>query len=415
MTDTIVSSLSAAYSAYTTLPDNDRVLLADGTYNQSGTKSLTKNATGYTTFRAQNIGGAILTGDPIELNSDKIIFEGFDIQWSKASGNYGEINANNCIFRRNKVHLGNGTGTQHWQVVLGNNNIINNNEFYSKATQGNMLLVGSSDAIVTGTQVYKNHFHDQTTAGSGGETLRVGSSETAWIDFSSNIYLNLFERCDGDPEMLCIKSSYNNIHHNTILNCNASLSLRHGNFNKVEDNYIKNTGFRFFGHGHSIKRNQILEDSRNQLRGHMVFLNGDQQDDVGAIGTIGAPNNQHAQVYDCIIEDNVIMAKNATSLIIFCFGFNGATVNPDYKPLNNQILNNIITGSTGTLAKANDGASWTGNTVSGNILNATGTATLGDMPTTGYTTHAHNLVEKADGTYRCCSMLTPLMVGPFTG
>jgi len=276
-----------------------------------------------------------------------------------------------------------------------------------------MLLVGTGSATLSGTQIYKNYFHDQTAAGgNGGESLRLGSSETAWIDFNSNVYFNRFERCDGDPEGVTVKSSNNDIHHNTFVDCNSSLSLRHGNFNKAKYNFLKNTGLRFFGHNHEIVGNEIVQDSHNQLRGHLLLLNGDAQDDLGSPGVTAASNNGHAQVYNCNVENNVIMAKNATIDIIFCLGFNGSTVAPNYKPFSNTILNNTITGSTGTLAVQNDGALWSANTTSGNVLNASGTATLGDMPASGYTTQAHNLSEKSNGTWRCCLVMTTDMVGP---
>ena len=56
---------------------------------------------------------------------------------------------------------------------------------------------------------------------------------------------NLFEDCDGDPEIVSIKSSDNIIRHNTFRGSYGTLSLRHGNRNKLESNY-------FFGNGKPI-------------------------------------------------------------------------------------------------------------------------------------------------------------------
>ncbi|MEO0875758.1 MAG: chondroitinase-B domain-containing protein, partial [Bacteroidota bacterium] len=39
---------------------------------------------------------------------------------------------------------------------------------------------------------------------------------------------NLFEDCDGDPEIVSVKSCDNIIRHNTFLASYGTLSLRHG-------------------------------------------------------------------------------------------------------------------------------------------------------------------------------------------
>ena len=48
------------------------------------------------------------------------------------------------------------------------------------------------------------------------------------------VEFNLFEDCDGDPEIVSVKSCDNIIRHNTFLKSYGTLSLRHGNKRNLE-------------------------------------------------------------------------------------------------------------------------------------------------------------------------------------
>lgn len=71
----------------------------------------------------------------------------------------------------------------------------------------------------------------------------------------------MFHHCNGEVEVVSIKSSDNIIRNNVFLECRGILALRHGNRNLVEGNaFIGNGlpctgGVRVVNEGHIIKGN----------------------------------------------------------------------------------------------------------------------------------------------------------------
>ena len=220
-----------------------------------------------------------------------------------------------------------------------------------------MLELGSS--IITGTKIRNNESMIKVAAlVMVQESIRLGSSATAKAAFNTELSGNTIENCDtSDTELVTVKSSNNDIHDNRFINCNSGVTFKHGSFNKYRNNININTGLRVYGHNNEIINNQFLRDSHNQLR-QCVIGNADHADD-GVLGDIF--NAFYSHVHDCIIKNNII---ESLANIAFCLG-NGSG---SFKPTNNQIVDNIFIGSQGTLVNTSDGASWTANIVTGNIL-----------------------------------------------
>ena len=70
---------------------------------------------------------------------------------------------------------------------------------------------------------------------------------------------NLFEKADGDNEAISVKSSDNIVRYNTLRNSRGEITLRHGNRNRVDGNFIIGgiSGIRFFGNDHVIVNNVV--------------------------------------------------------------------------------------------------------------------------------------------------------------
>ncbi|WP_426998444.1 chondroitinase-B domain-containing protein [Pseudarthrobacter sp. N5] len=72
--------------------------------------------------------------------------------------------------------------------------------------------------------VYRNYFSDQSFSGANaGEPIRLGVSPRALSSAHAVVEFNLFERANGDPEAISVKSSDNTIRYNTIRNSLAEL------------------------------------------------------------------------------------------------------------------------------------------------------------------------------------------------
>ncbi len=353
MTITTVSSLSALATAVSDASTDDIVQLSPGTYNNTGSLNLTTSAT-RVKVRSQIPHQARITGTNIDLGSAGIHFMNFDLNFSASSGNYTSIDGDGCRFSHNDVHFTDNSGTQHWVIVLGNSCIIDHNLFRDKTVDGNMLLIGSGGNVVTDTKIFGNEFKNMT--GSAGETLRLGASNTAQVDFRSEVSYNRFKNCKADIETISVKASNNNLHHNYMEDC-YSMSQRHGHNNKFNDNTLVRAGLRLSGYGHEVKRNQIIEDPNpNGYRGHLTIVNGDAEDDPGTLGQTSASHATYARCKNCTIDNNIIAGANATTGTIFYLGWDSAKLFP---PIDNLIRDNIITASTGTLGTENSSGAGT--------------------------------------------------------
>ena len=263
-----------------------------------------------------------------------------------------------------------------WFTFRANDFIFQGNDVSGKAGLGNMILVGTGSAMATGWKILDNQLHDQTGGtGNGAEMIRFGSSELRGKDFNGEVAGNsIYNHNTSDTELITVKASSIDIHHNTFKNCKASTTFRHARTCKFRDNVVEDCGFRIYGKGHQVLGNKFKRNPNNQLRqivvGNGVWAEEEQNTDA-----------TYTQVRDLLFSNNVIEMADCYRKHNLMWG-NGSGA---FKPSNNIVKENRITATKGTLALTHDGASWNGNTISNNILWATGTAKYGDMPLSGYT------------------------------
>ena len=82
-----------------------------------------------------------------------------------------------------------------------------------------------------------NYFGRRLPLGSNsGEIIRIGNSQHALFYSNTHITDNLFEECDGEAEVISVKSCGNLVKNNIFKKCQGSVVLRHGNDNRVEGN-----------------------------------------------------------------------------------------------------------------------------------------------------------------------------------
>jgi poly(beta-D-mannuronate) lyase len=93
--------------------------------------------------------------------------------------------------------------------------------------------------------------------------MRVGYSWQSMSNSSTTVENNLFDRCDGELEIISSKSCDNIYKYNTFLDCAGTLTLRHGNRCRVEGNFFiahhkrGAGGIRIIGEDHVIVNNYI--------------------------------------------------------------------------------------------------------------------------------------------------------------
>ena len=105
-------------------------------------------------------------------------------------------------------------------------------EFGARADAGSYIHISRGNRYF---RIDHNHFHDFRELGhNGGESIYLHGTGV-WA-IHAVVEQNLFERCNGEGEMIGIKSHRNIIRGNTFKDCKGAVSIRDGNYNHVYNN-----------------------------------------------------------------------------------------------------------------------------------------------------------------------------------
>jgi hypothetical protein len=109
-----------------------------------------------------------------------------------------------------------------------------------------------------------NHFGPRPPLGAnGGETMRIGYSGQQNRVSKTLVEHNLFDRCDGEIEIISSKCTDSTYRFNTFRDCEGTITLRHGGHCTVDGNFFfgksngKSGGVRVIGAGHTIINNYL--------------------------------------------------------------------------------------------------------------------------------------------------------------
>ncbi|HEY0608240.1 MAG TPA: polysaccharide lyase 6 family protein, partial [Chitinophaga sp.] len=235
-----VSSLSALQTAINNAAPGDVIVLANGVYTASTDITVNKQGTAAQpiTITAQSIGGAEIKGTAgfnIVSPARYIIIRGFKFTHSASQATM----ASGTSFCRWTQNVFETPGDGENLVLNGNDHEVDYNTFQHKNAMGRFItLRGSGSQIGQRYRIHHNYFFDHNPqTGNGAESVQIGLSGFSLSSSNSIIEYNLFEECEGENEMVSIKASAVTFRYNTIRNCPAHLTLRHGNRNLVYGNY----------------------------------------------------------------------------------------------------------------------------------------------------------------------------------
>ncbi|GHS85130.1 hypothetical protein FACS1894201_04520 [Bacteroidia bacterium] len=323
-----------------------------------------------------------------------------------------------CHITRNIFHLTETTSVK-W-ILIGNyysdtillswNNRIDYNLFENKTQGGNFITIdgcSSSGELSRYDVIAFNHFRNNTPrAANEKESIRIGVSGLSMSSGYTVVEYNLFENCDGDPEIISVKACDNIVRYNTFIECLGTVCLRHGFRNRVEGNY-------FFGNGKTVDGNgcggvRVYGIDHVIVNNYFDHLTGEKWDPVLAL-TNGDVTNSSTSHSAHFLPENVIFANNTLinnkSDIEIGFTNNG---NYGKIPINCKIENNIIVNNTNTIVKSYSSAALAAVAFSNNIFYPTGSAQVGIT----YTPAQVNLVDPQlvhttcpDGSTNCTDTL----------
>ncbi|MFL5745407.1 MAG: chondroitinase-B domain-containing protein [Niastella sp.] len=374
-----VSSLSALQTAINNAAPGDIIILANGIYTASTDITISKQGTAAApiTIQAQSIGGAEINGTAginIVSPAKYIIIKGFKFTFNASQATMAS-GTSFCRWTRNLFQT---PGEGEDLLLNGNDHEVDYNTFQHKDALGRFIAVrGTGSQIAQRLHIHHNYFLDQQPqTGNGAETLQFGLSGYSLSSSNSIVEYNLFEQCEGENELISVKSSAVTVRYNTIRNCPAQFTLRHGNHSIVYGNYFINTpGIRIFGDDHLIFSNHFenCDPAINIGNGDGEVANGD------ALTVHDRPDR-------CVIVFNTLV--NNTTNYVQSGRTNGLGATAT------TFANNIIQGGgpAASIAGPYTGAVWSNNIV----YQANGG---GSMPSSGYTVVNPLLARDATGTF----------------
>ncbi|PKP92205.1 MAG: poly(beta-D-mannuronate) lyase [Alphaproteobacteria bacterium HGW-Alphaproteobacteria-16] len=227
-----------------------------------------------------------------------------------------------------------------WVAIYGEDNRVDHSWFAGKGNAGVTLAVirPKGQGGENRHRIDHNYFGPRPPLGAnGGETIRIGTSDESLGNSRTVVERNWFEKCDGEVEIVSVKSGGNIIRENMFVESQGALVLRHGNGNLVERNVFLGKGAPNTGGIRVINRDQIVR--HNYLEGvtGTSFLS--------AIAVMnGVPDssvNRYHQVANARIEQNSIIEAGRIT-----FGA-GADAERSAPPVDSRFDRNLIVNASG--------------------------------------------------------------------
>ena len=339
------------------LRPGDIIELADGTYDTGGISITNSGIAGKPILiRAKNIGSAVLGGESYFnlRRSAYITIEGFHF----TSDRYTLIKLEACnniritrnIFQVTETEGENGKwlyigGVWDDASLLSHHNRVDHNIFKNKHQLGNFITIDGGDNVSQHDLIDHNYFynigprHDNEM-----EAIRVGWSQLSLTDGFTVIEYNLFEDCDGDPEIISIKSGKDTVRYNTIRSSQGTVSLRHGDGSVVHDNYFLGEGkagtggVRIYARNHKIYNNYFENLTGERWDAAITLTNGDT--DTGSLSA-------HWRIDNLLVANNTLV-NNYSNIEI---GYGRSDNSWTKEPRNVTLTNNLVLGGNEDLIK----------------------------------------------------------------
>jgi poly(beta-D-mannuronate) lyase len=255
----LVKSLPALQTAIENAKPGDVIMVAEGVYTTTANITIRNSGTASQpiTIIAQKTGAAEITGAggfAIEGPSAYIVIQGFTFTHASDKA-ITQAGTRFCRWTRNVFQT---TGAGNYLSLLGSDHQVDYNTFRHKNALGKFIGVrGEGNQIAERLWIHHNYFFDfKPQKGNGAEALQFGLSGYSLSASHSLLEYNLFEQCAGENELISVKASFVTVRYNTIRDCKAQFTLRHGNHCEVYGNYFTLTpGLRIFGDDHIIHSN----------------------------------------------------------------------------------------------------------------------------------------------------------------
>ncbi|MDO6444473.1 polysaccharide lyase 6 family protein [Colwellia sp. 1_MG-2023] len=228
----------------------------------------------------------------------------------------------------------------YWVSLYGKHNRFDHSYLAGKRNKGVTMAVrlNTEDSQENYHQIDHNYFGPRPILGSnGGETLRIGTSHYSLSNSFTKVENNYFDRCNGEVEIISVKSGKNQLLNNTFFESRGTLTLRHGNGNVIENNVFFGNGVDHTGGIRVINKDQIIRN--NYMEGLTGYRFGSGFTVMN--GVPNSPINRYHQVENALIENNSMVNVDHIQLAA------GSDAERSAAPLNSKLQNNLIFNENG--------------------------------------------------------------------
>jgi poly(beta-D-mannuronate) lyase len=314
----LVTTIEEFDSVVATLQPGDEVILANGTWNDVEFELKAEGLPDKPIeLRAEEPGKVIISGQSnLAISGSHIVVSGLVFR-------DGYTPTSEVIsFRTSKEELANHSRVTNvvidrfsnperhdndtWVAIYGKNNRFDHNTLIGKGNRGVTLAVRlNTEASLENSHIIEyNYFGPRETLGSnGGETLRIGTSHYSREYSNTVVRNNFFDRTSGELEIISSKSCGNLIEGNVFFESQGTLTMRHGHYTTVENNYflgnrVPNTGgIRIINENQTVRNNYLYGLTGHRFRGALVIMNG----------VPNGPINRYDPVIDSIMDNNIVV------------------------------------------------------------------------------------------------------------
>lgn len=354
-TDHLASSPAEAVTLLNKAVAGDRVLLKDGVYKDAVIQFSNPNGTKEKPiwFMAQTPGKVSFGGNStLGFAGKYIVVAGFvwrnggkDLQErSVISFKTGREEAMHCRVQDCVIDDYNNADPgidNKWVSLFGQYNVLTRCLLKNKRNLGATVTVWLQQDMPARHLISYNYFLNRfngLNAGNGLESIRIGDSKTSFTAAHCIVAFNRFEACDGEIEIISNKSCHNTYLHNTFVDSDGGLTLRHGNDCLCDGNFFDGAnkklsyGIRFIGEGHVAVNNCFynLQGAPEQtFRAPVTLVNGLED----------TPVNGYFPVRRAVVSDNVFVNCAMPAIRMGAFSKRpGMTIGPDTVTISNNVI-----------------------------------------------------------------------------
>lgn len=274
------------------------------------------------TLRAKTPGKVILQGESdLKLGGEYLVVDGlYFTEGASPSQSIIQFFINNDTLANNSrvtncvikdFNKSQRDKQDYWVLFKGRHNQLDHCYLGGKSNRGPTIRINlaGNESIKNHHKISNNHFGPRPPKGGpSAETIQLGTSGTSMTPSHTIVQNNLFDRCNGEVEVISSKTNFNEFRNNVFYKSEGSLVTRHGNYCTVDGNYFIGDetspyvgGVRLIGTGHWVTNNYFYNLRGKTFRAPLAIMNGIPK----------SPLNRYIQVTDVIVAYNTWVDCNS--------------------------------------------------------------------------------------------------------